>query len=286
MRTFVPPIKCQGIKTKLVPGILGGVDRDPSGVWIEPFLGSGVVVLNMAPKRALLADSNPHLIRFYQAIQDGIIDGPTTREFLEREGRELSSKGQDYYYHVRTRFNSTWDPLDFLFLNRSCFNGIVRFNRKGEFNVPFGHKPERFAAAYVTKIVNQIERFRTAIDGSDWRFVCQDYLDTLREATSQDFVYCDPPYVGRHADYYNGWDQESEEVLNQSLRETEARFMLSTWHSNEHRENQNLKNLWVEFEISTNSHYYYVGARENNRKPILEALVTNYARSGLERRDP
>ena len=64
MRVQVPPIKCQGIKTKLVPMILRRIDRDPEGVWVEPFLGSGVVALNVAPKRALLADTNPHLIRF------------------------------------------------------------------------------------------------------------------------------------------------------------------------------------------------------------------------------
>ena len=255
------------------------MDRDQSGLWIEPFLGSGVVALNVAPRRALLADNNPHLIRFYQAIQSGFLDGGTTREFLEREGRQLSAKGNDYYYQVRERFNATWDPLDFLFLNRSCFNGVVRFNRKGEFNVPFGHKKERFASAYITKIVNQIECFRSAIEGTDWRFRCQDYRDTLREATSHDFVYCDPPYAGRHADYYNKWDQEAEEMLSQVLSKTEARFMLSTWHSNEHRENENLRNLWGEFEMSTNTHYYHVGARENNRKPMLEALVTNYVQN-------
>ena len=82
MAVLVPPIKCQGIKTKLVPLILRTVDRDPGGVWIEPFMGSGVVVLNVAPRRALLADANPHVVCFYQAIADGLIDGPTTRTHL------------------------------------------------------------------------------------------------------------------------------------------------------------------------------------------------------------
>ena len=80
MRVQVPPIKCQGIKTKLVPTILRGIDRDPDGLWIEPFLGSGVVALNVAPRRALLADSNPHLIRFYQAIKDGTYRWPKDEE--------------------------------------------------------------------------------------------------------------------------------------------------------------------------------------------------------------
>ena len=71
MRVLVPPIKCQGIKTKLVPLILRMIERNHESLWVEPFLGSGVVALNVAPARALLADANPHVVRFYKAIQDG-----------------------------------------------------------------------------------------------------------------------------------------------------------------------------------------------------------------------
>ena len=276
MKIQVPPIKCQGIKTKLVPTILRNVERNPEGLWIEPFLGSGVVALNVTPKHALLTDSNPHIIRFYQAVKDGAIDGATTREFLEREGRMLSEWGQEHYYRVRKRFNSEGNPLDFLFLNRSCFNGVVRFNRRGEFNVPFGHKPKRFAPAYITKIVNQVNHFQAATRLFDWNFACQGFELTIRKATANDFLYCDPPYVGRHTDYYNDWDEKSERVLHSELKSTGARFMLSTWHSNRHRQNEFLQTLWGEFTISTREHFYHVGAREVNRKPMLEALVTNY----------
>lgn len=285
MRVQVPPIKCQGIKTKLVPTILREIERDPAGVWVEPFLGSGVVALNVAPRRALLADSNPHLIRFYQAVKDGTVDGSRTRRYLEREGDLLANQGQDYYYHVRDRFNSSGDPLDFLFLNRSCFNGVIRFNKRGGFNVPFGHKPQRFAPAYITKIVNQVECFRGATELFDWRFACQDYRITLEEATENDYVYCDPPYVGRHVDYYDSWDEESETSLYERLRKNPCRFMLSTWHSNEYRKNRYLETLWNTFEISTQEHFYHVGARETNRKPMLEALVTNHVRASPREED-
>lgn len=272
----VPPIKCQGIKTKLVPLILDCLDRDPNGLWVEPFLGSGVVALNVRPPRALLTDSNPHLIRFYQAIKDGEINGSVTHDFLHREGTKLSAQGKDYYYEVRARFNASHSPLDFLFLNRSCFNGLIRFNKRGEFNVPFGHKPQRFAPAYITKIVNQISRFQSALAVGDWHFSCQDYEPTIREAVGGDFIYCDPPYVGRHVDYYDSWDAESEIALHRELERSPARFMLSTWHSNQHRKNSFLDSLWKKFEIRTKEHFYHVGAFEENRKPMREALVANY----------
>ena len=276
MPVLTPPIKCQGIKTKLIPMILRCIDRDPAGLWVEPFLGSGAVVLNVMPKRALLADHNPHLIRFYQAIKDGEIDGPKTRTFLEHEGKLLSEQGQDHYYRIRDRFNAASDPLDFLFLNRSCFNGVIRFNKQGKFNVPFGHKPQRFAPAYVTKIVNQVARFSNAIRSSDWSFVCQGHQATIQGTDGGDFIYCDPPYIGRHVDYYHHWDQLSETELHSELKNTQARFLLSTWHSNQHRQNHFLQTLWNEFPIATQEHFYHVGAREINRKPMLEALVMNY----------
>ena len=279
MAILVPPIKCQGIKTKLVPLILRTIERDEEGLWIEPFLGSGDVALNVAPKRALLADANPHVVAFYQAIRDGRIDALGTRTFLEHEGYILSQRGKDYYYEVRERFNASHDPLDFLFLNRSCFNGIIRFNKKGGFNVPFGHKPRRFAPAYVTKIVNQVDRFRKVAVESDLVFMHQSFECTIAQAGPCDFIYCDPPYVGRHVDYYDSWGQDQEVLLHDSLLSSGARFLLSTWHSNQHRHNEFVDTLWEPYHITLQPHFYHVGAKETNRKPMLEAVVTNYSPS-------
>lgn len=69
----------------------------------------------------------------------------------------LSEMDERHYYYVRDRFNEDHNILDFLFLNRSCFNGMIRFNKNYRFNVPYGHKPQRFSKAYVTKIVNQVK---------------------------------------------------------------------------------------------------------------------------------
>ena len=276
MKVMIPPIKCQGIKSKLVPLIKQTVDEAYEGRWIEPFMGSGVVGFNMAPHTAIFADSNPHLINFYKAIASGDIDGLKVRNFLEEEGEILAKRGGDYYYEVRERFNKEQAPLDFLFLNRCGFNGIIRFNRKGGFNVPFGHKPQRFSKAYITKIVNQIDAVSVLSRTANWSFVCQDFRETLTEVTDADFVYCDPPYVGRHVDYFDSWDEESERDLFELLSQSPCRFILSTWHSNAYRENVFLQTLWSEFDVRTKEHFYHVGAREKNRKPMLEALVMNF----------
>jgi DNA adenine methylase len=281
-RIIIPPIKCQGIKSKLVPWIKAHIDWSGEGRWIEPFLGSGVVGFNARPKHALFCDNNPHIIEFYREVNAGNITPPVVRQFLEKEGRLLSENGKDYYYEVRRRFNREHAdypsprPLDFLFLNRSCFNGVIRFNSRGKFNVPFNHKPERFSKAYITKVVNQVRSVCKLCQLSEWEFVCQDFRKTLSQVEETDFVYCDPPYIGRHTDYFNTWSPEQESELFDLLSRCPGRFILSTWHSNQYRQNPYIDRFWANFHIVTKDHFYHVGAKETNRNPMLEALVMNY----------
>lgn len=272
----VPPIKCQGIKTKLVPFIQEHIDWDGKGVWIEPFLGSGVVGFNVNPKRAIFADTNPHIINFYQKINEKEITPSIVKRYLVDEGKNLSEGGKNYYYEVRARFNEQHNPLDFLFLSRAGFNGMIRFNSKGGFNVPFNHKTERFSKAYITKVVNQVRAVYKLCQLNNWQFLCQDFGTTLSMAREDNFIYCDPPYIGRHVDYFNSWDDSEELRLFELLSNTQAKFILSTWHSNQHRSNPYIDQFWSKFTIVNRNHFYHVGAKETNRKPMLEAIVMNY----------
>jgi DNA adenine methylase len=279
-KIFVPPIKIQGIKTKIVPLIKENIVLNASTTWVEPFMGSAVVGLNILPQHAIFADTNPHTIEFYKQIQEGRITSYMVRQFLECEGAKLQELDEEYYYIVRKRFNKFHEPLDFLFLNRSCFNGMIRFNKNYEFNVPYGHKPERFAKAYVTKIVNQVKHIEESVNGRDWRFVCQSFEQTIAEAPSNSFIYCDPPYIGRHVDYYDSWDEESEYLLRDVLLQSGHLFMLSTWDNNEYRTNEYIEKVWGFCHKIKKEHFYHVGAKESNRKPMVEALLTNYEPCG------
>lgn len=275
---LVPPLKCQGIKTKLVATIQKIADTREYSRWIEPFCGSCVVALNVQPKKALLCDTNIHVIRFYQDIQQGIITPATTKAFLTGEGEKLKAKGEPYYYEVRERFNDTPTSLDFLFLNRSCFNGVIRFNRKGKFNVPYCHKPERFAQAYVTKITNQVRQIAQVLGTVDWTFQACDFRDTLASVEAGDFVYADPPYAGRHVDYFNSWSADDEAVLAARLGALPSDFLLSTWHSNEFRSNTAINLIWNRpgFHLLKREHFYHVGSSEDLRHPMIEALIGNF----------
>ena len=275
-KIYVPPIKCQGIKTKLVPTIEKIVRSVKYQRWIEPFFGSGVVGFNIRPKKAIFTDSNPHLINFYKSIQNGTINSASVRRFLGREGKILEETEGAHYYEIRKRFNEGKEPLDFLFLNRACFNGMIRFNSKGGFNVPFCKKPNRFAPAYITKIANQVENIQEIINRQEYDFVCQTFEQTLQDTQPDDLVYCDPPYIGRHVDYFDSWTEANEFSLHDLLTKRKSNFILSTWHSNDYRKNEYLNTLWHGLHVFTKAHFYHIGASEENRNPMLEALVTNF----------
>ena len=271
---IVPPIKSQGIKTKLVPWIQSLVPP-AKGRWVEPFLGTGAVAFNCGFQRAVLGDANPHVIRFYSQVQLGSISPERVRTYLEEEGASLRAAGGGHYNRVRDRFNRTHDPLDFLFLSRAGFNGMMRFNRRGEWNIPFCKKPNRFSKAYVTKIANQVGAAARAIKPC-WRFLHAPFPEVVAMAGPDDVIYCDPPYWGRHVDYYGSWDEADERRLFEALSNTRARFLLSTWHHNAYRENDMVKRYWSRFRVETREHFYHAGARTRNRNAVVEALVCNF----------
>ena len=284
MKVIVPPIKSQGIKTKLVPWIMDVVKKTNSkGKWFEPFLGTGVVAFNSKSKEAILNDTNPHIINFYKGIQKGEITPSIVKHYLENANENLSSSednGYVYYRAVRERFNKEFSPLDFLFLSRAGFNGMMRFGKKGNWNIPFCKKPNRFSQAYVTKIVNQVAKVSSIITDK-WEFHNKSFSEIIPLATSNDIIYCDPPYYGRYVDYYNGWSEEDEELLFKLLKNTKAKFILSTWHHNDWRENTMIEKYWSNFNIVTKDHFYHTGGNIENRKTVVEALVCNFELNGI-----
>ena len=275
-KIYISPIKLQGKKSKLIPYI-----REyyrPSSLYIESFMGSGIVGFNLKPKIGIFSDINPHVINLYNSIKDKKITSVIVREYLQKEGEILKRYDSEYYLEVRKRFNEKHDSLDFLFLNRSCFNGIMRFNKKGEFNTPYCHKPDRFSKAYITRITNQVKYLEDCLSIYDWSFQCEDYtvLLNLYKDDSDSFFYIDPPYIDRYNDYYGNWNETNEYKLNSLLKELKGKFLLSTWSHNKYRKNEYLNDLYKDYNIVTKEHFYYVGGKEVNRNSVVEVLVMNY----------
>lgn len=278
---IVAPIKIQGKKTKLVPSIIEEINISKETIWVEPFLGSGEVLFNVNPTYAIVSDTNKLIIDFYNKIKSKEITSIIVRNFLEEHGKNLEDSGEEYYYKMRDHFNSTHDPLYFLFLNRACFNGMIRFNSKNEFNVPFCKKNNRFSKSYITKIVNQVKKIEDIIisHGDDWKFICCDWKETFDnyKDNQKAFFYFDPPYINRYSDYYNKWEENENNIFFNSIISNKMNFILSNWYNNAYRKNDVLINSFPEekYDIIKIDHFYHVGAKKANRNSIVECLIKN-----------
>jgi DNA adenine methylase len=159
----------------------------PDGRLIEPFAGSAAVFLNTEYQSAILSDINPHLIELYRYLQkDGEKFIGYCSTFFVPE-----TNNPETYYQFREIFNSTGDArlksALFLYFNRHGYNGLCRYNAKGEFNVPFG----RYAKPYFPR--EEMTGFHLKIQSAE--LACQDFTASMKTARPGDVIYCDPPYV-------------------------------------------------------------------------------------------
>lgn len=183
--TLRPFLKWAGGKYRLRDTLLAHL---PSGKrLLEPFVGAGALFLNANYERYLLADSNRDLIQLYQQLKRG------KTAFIDQCQTYFKPKMNDRacYYALREQFNQTSDlelrAMLFLYLNRHGYNGLCRYNRQGEYNVPFGfhHKPY-FPRAEMQDFCDKAHRMS---------FKCASFNTTMRTTRPGDVVYCDPPYL-------------------------------------------------------------------------------------------
>lgn len=187
MKRLKPIFKWPGGKFRLLDAILPMLP--PGRRLVEPFVGSGAVFLNADYPAYLLADINPDLIGFYQALAergDGLIE--ECRRLFSPDGNQ-----SDTYYQRRDSFNALAAGAKraalFLYLNRHGYNGLIRYNARGEFNVPFGRylKPY-FPEAEMLAFLDKTRRRKV-------EFLAADFRDAFKRVRKGDVVYCDPPYI-------------------------------------------------------------------------------------------
>ncbi|EPB8127091.1 Dam family site-specific DNA-(adenine-N6)-methyltransferase [Yersinia enterocolitica] len=179
------PLKWAGSKARIMPALRQHL---PAGKrLVEPFAGSCSVMLNTDYEEYLITDINSDLINFYTMEKHKTNDLINTASSLF-----LTANTSEQYYIFRNIFNSgNRDELSraaiFLYLNRHCFNGICRYNQKGEFNVPYG----KYKAPYFPE--SEIRFF--AEKAKKATFLCCDFSEALETTLPGDVIYCDPPYI-------------------------------------------------------------------------------------------
>ena len=221
------PIPYQGSKRSLAP-IIGNYVPADIDVWFEPFAGSAAMTLwaakNRRVRRMVIADSLYEMTQLWAEIVS-LPDSVADR--YERVWTGQMNAREDYFNSVRARFNEYRDPVDLLYLICRCVKNAVRFNARQQFTQSvdkrrLGMRPDKMRAAVLQAC--HLLRGRTEVRTGDW-------LETTRDATSADFIYMDPPYlgtsIGRDKRYAEWMSQERLIAGLQEFRSRDLRFCLS-----------------------------------------------------------
>jgi DNA adenine methylase len=199
--TVAPFLKWAGGKRLLLPQILPLLpSMEPDRRYFEPFLGAAAVYFALEPPRAVLSDLNAELIEAFSVV----------REEVDRVISRLRAFTNDAecYYKVRSSrpTSAAGRAARFIYLNKTCFNGLYRVNSQGEFNVPFGKHGQKLVICDVT----QLHEAALALKGAE--LTVSDFGATLRRAREGDLVYLDPPYTMAHTN--NGFIEYNARVFS------------------------------------------------------------------------
>lgn len=185
LQKVVPPLKWAGGKRWLVQKH-AHLFPEITGQYIEPFVGSGAIFFALRPERAILSDLNDDLMNFYEVLRD---DWRDLRDLIAHHQKKHS---KDHYY--KTRAIEPRKDLNkaarFLYLNRTCWNGLYRVNRIGRFNVPIGTKTQ------VLLDTDDFEAAATLLKNAELQ--TSDFEAIINAAGEGDFVFADPPYTVKH----------------------------------------------------------------------------------------
>lgn len=265
-----PFVKWAGGKRQLIKQLLENVPLQYNR-YIEPFVGGGALLFELLPKRAIISDINAEIINAYQVIRDDL------DKLINNLKKHVNTK--DYFYKIRSKnpnkMTSVQRASRFIYLNKTCFNGLYRENSKGEFNVPFGNYKN-------PKIVDKENLIAVSeyLNSNEVEIMCQDYIKTALLAEPGDFVYFDPPYYPLNTTSsftkYNKHDfNEQDQIrLSEVFKELDSRgcyIMLSNSNT------EFVTSLYIGYNILKIEAIRAINCKADKRgKGLYEIIVKNY----------
>ena len=261
--------------------------------YIEPFVGGGAVLIDILQRfeieKVYAFDINKELINSYNVIKNEVDELITILKILEKEYLRLDmEERKEYYYNERKKYNSyrladnetnVFKAAEFIFLNKTCFNGLYRVNRDGDFNVPMGSYKnpticDEENLRGLSKLIQNVE------------FKCVDYTDALNYSNKDTFVYFDPPYrplnitsgfTSYTKDDFNDEDQKNLADFYRELNTTNAKLMLRNSHPKNTNENDTFfDDIDKGFNINEVYAKRSINSQASKRGAISELLITNY----------
>lgn len=260
-------LKWAGGKQQLLPELAKYIPKS-YGRYFEPFLGSGAYFFNVIEGKAFLSDINEDLINCYQVVKNDV------EKLIESLKKHENTS--EYFYQMRATDTDSLDKLErasrFIFLNRTCFNGLYRVNKSGKFNVPFGK--------YKNPNIVQEDKLKLAsLELKRATIVYSDYKKVLKKAKKNDFIYLDPPYfpLSDYSDFkrYNKeffYKEDHKELakIYKELDKLGCKILLSN------SDTEFTRDLYKEWNIKTVTAKRMINCIASKRGNVNEILVTNY----------
>lgn len=273
-KLVAPVLKWVGGKRQIIAQIKKYVPETFS-TYYEPFLGGGAVLFELQPKKAVVNDMNCELINIYRVIKRNV------EELIEDLKQHKNEEG--YFYEIREldRDKEKYDRLTpiqrasrIIYLNKTCYNGLFRVNKAGEFNTPFGSYKN-------PNIVNEItlRAVSNYFNQAEIRFTCFDFEDALKGVPRGAFVYLDPPYdpVSTTASFTGygkgGFDSNEQVRLKKAcdkLNQKKINFLLSNSATDF------IKDLYKDYRIEVIQAKRAINSKADRRGQIDEVLVMNF----------
>ena len=220
--SFQPIIKWSGSKRKIASDILSLAPKNYK-TYYEPFVGGGSMLYMIDAKKRIASDINKPLIDLWNLIKndpDHLLN--TYKTYWQLLNDENNPNSYQTFYNIREEFNSTYKPEDLFFLSRTCVNGLIRFNKKGEFNNSLHYTRKGINPDKLEKILQSWnERIK------DVNFLHLNYYDILSLVKKGDFLYLDPPYFNTKGMYYGSINADMFLSFLEKLNQKGVMFILS-----------------------------------------------------------
>ena len=284
-----PLIKYRGGKSKEIPSIMWHIPRF-KGRYIEPFFGGGALFFHLEPRQAIINDINTKLMDFYVGVRDNYFElrkeldkieklyAVNRQQFdaLKSETPDLrvEDKNEELYYELRSMFNDTKDKeysnaLLYFFINKTAYSGMIRYNAKGEFNVPFG-RYKNLNTSGVTKSHSDLLQRADIFN--------LDYSDIFKVCQPDDFVFLDPPYACIFSDYGNdeykeGFGEKEHRRLAQDFRNLPCKALMVIGRT------PLIEELYKGYIIDEYEKNYAVNIRNRFRAEATHLIITNYKKN-------
>jgi len=281
-----PLVKYRGGKTNEISNIEKHIPRY-MGRYIEPFLGGGALYFHLEPKRAVINDINSKLMAFYLGVKNDYyslrkelnevekIYETNRRQFdalkQQTPDERVEDKNEEFYYQLRDMFNDLTekkysDALLYFFINKTAYSGMIRYNSKGEFNVPFG-RYERLNTSLVTKKHNDLLA-NTEIHNTD-------YKNIFDIAEPDDFMFLDPPYDCIFSDYGNeeykdGFNDDCHIGLAKDFKNLNCKALLVIGRT------PLIEKLYGDMILDEYAKTYSVNIRNRFKSVATHVLIANY----------